>query len=175
MKKFLNGLGVFGSVILTFILTGLIFSYVIILNIKLVVSDNGMANTFKKIDVVETLKSAEDETMWEDFVQLGESLNLSEKQFEQILNSNKVKEQVGSYIGEVLSSTLSDKEANLTKEEMENFLNIAVDEYNKVSDKKISDSERKKIVFVNYIVCIRVLYLLCISHCCVSIRHLKMK
>lgn len=146
MKRFLNGLGVFGSVILTFILTGLIFSYMVVLNIKLVVSENVMSNTFKKIDIVESLKSSEDETMWEDFVQLGESLNLSEQQFEQILNSDKVKEQVGSYIGEVLSSTLNDKEVNLTKEEMEKFLNIAVDEYNKVSDKKISDSERKKIV-----------------------------
>lgn len=146
MRKILNGLGVFGSIILTLVLSVLIFIYVVVLNIKFVVSENGMANTLKKIDVVETLKSAENGTMWEDFKQLADTLNLSEQQFEQILNSAKVKEQVGSYIGEVLSSTFNDKEANLTKEEMENFLNIAVDEYNKVSDTKISDDERKEMV-----------------------------
>lgn len=146
MKKFLNGLGVFGSIILTLVLSVLIFLYIVILNIKFVVSENGIVNIFKKIDVVETLKSTEDGVMWKDFMQLAESLNLSEEQFEQILNSDKVKEQVGSYIGKVLSSTLNYKKFNLTKENIENFLNIAVDEYNKVSDNKISDAERKKIL-----------------------------
>ena len=146
MKKILNGLGVFGSIILTLILSGLVFIYVVILNIKFVVSENGMANTLKKIDVVETLKSAEDGTIWEDFNQLADTLNLSEEQFEQILNSTKVKEQIGNYIGEVLSSAFNDEEANLTKERMENFLNLVVDEYNKVSDIKISDAERQEIV-----------------------------
>lgn len=146
MKKFLNSLGVFGSIILTLVLSVLIFLYVVVLNIKFVVSENGMANTFRKIDVVETLKSTDDGVMWEDFMQLAESLNLSEEQFEQILNSDKVKEQVGSYIGKVLSSTLNDKKFNLTKENIENFLNIAVDEYNKVSDTKINYTERKEII-----------------------------
>lgn len=146
MKKILNGLGVFGSIILTLILSGLIFLYVVVLNVKLVVSEKGMANTFKKIDVVETLKSVEDGKMWDDFMQLAESLDLSEEQFEKILNSDKVKEQVGSYIGEVLGSAFNANKVNLTKEDMEKFLNMAVDEYNKVSDTKISDTERKEII-----------------------------
>lgn len=146
MKKFLNGLGIFGSIILTFVLTALIFLYVVVLNLKLVVSENGMAKVFKKVDIVETLKTTEDGTAWEDFTQLGESLNLTEKQFEQMLNSDKVKEKIGGYIGEVLSSAFNDKKANLTKEELKDLLNIAVDEYNKISDKKISDTERKEIV-----------------------------
>ena len=146
MKKFLNGVGVLGSIILTLVLTVLIFIYVVVLNVKSVVTEKGMSNTFKKINIVETLKTAEDETMWEDFMQLSDSLNLSEKQFEKILNSNKVKEQIGGYIGKVLSASLNDKEAKLTKKEMKNFLNVAVDEYNKVSDTKINDSERKEIL-----------------------------
>ena len=146
MKSFLNGLGVFGSIILTIILTILIFLYGIVLNIKFVVNENGMTDTLKKIDVVETLKTAEDGTVWEDFKQLAENLKLTENQFEQILNSEKVKEQVGSYIGEVLSSIFNDKEVNLTKEEMEKILNIAIAEYNKVSDTKISDTEKKEII-----------------------------
>lgn len=146
MRKVLNVFGVLGSIILTFVLSVLIFLYAIILDIKLVVSENGIANTFKKIDVVETLKSSENGTAWEDFKQLADTLNLSEAQFEQILNSDKVKEQIGSYVGEVLSTTFNDKDATLTKEKMEKFLNIAIDEYNKVSDKKIDDTERGKIV-----------------------------
>lgn len=146
MKKILNGGGVFLSVILTVILSILVFLYAVILNVKLVVSEKGIANTLKKIDVVETLKSTENGTMWEDFKQLGETLNLSEEQFEQILNNDKVKEYVGNYIGEVLGSTLNDKEVKLTQEQIENFLNIAVTEYNKVSDVKISDSQKQEIV-----------------------------
>lgn len=146
MKKFFNDLGVLGSIILTLVLSVLIFIYAVILNIKSVVSEKGMANTFKKINVVETLKTVEDGTMWEDFVQLGETLNLSEEQFEQILNNDKVKEQVGTYLGEVLSSSLNNKKTNLTKEEIEEFLNIAVLEYNKISDIKINDTERNEII-----------------------------
>lgn len=145
-KKILNSLGVFGSIVLTLILSVLIFLLVVVLNIKFVVSEKGMANTFKKIDVVETLKSADDETVWEDFMQLAETFNLSEEQFEQILNSDKVKEQVGSYIGEVLESIFNEKEANLTKADVENFLNIAVDEYNKVSSSKISEADKNEII-----------------------------
>ena len=48
MKKFLNGLGIFGSIILTIILTSLIFVYAIIANVKSVVSEKGMEKTFKK-------------------------------------------------------------------------------------------------------------------------------
>ena len=128
MKKFLNGLGVFGSIILTMILTVLIFLYVVILNVKFVVSEKGLSNSLKKVNIVETLKSTEDGVMWEDFLGLADSLNLTEEQFEQILSSDKVKEQVGSYIGEVISSSFNDKEATLTKERMEKFLNIAIDE-----------------------------------------------
>jgi len=146
MKRFLNGMGVFGSIILTIILTVLIFLYVIILNVKSVVSKNGITNTFKKIDLVETIKSVEDGVMWEDFKQLGEKLNLSEEEFEKILSSDKVKTQIGNYIGDVISSSLNDSEVKLTKEKIEEFLNVAVDEYNKVSDTKISVTEREKII-----------------------------
>jgi len=146
MKKFLNGLGVFGSLILTFILAVLIFLYVIVLNIKFIVGKNGITNTFKKIDVVETLKSAENGTMWEDFMQLADTLSLSEEQFEQILNSDKVKELVGNYLGEVVSSTFDDKEVSLTREDVENFLTIAIEEYNKVSDTKINETLKNEII-----------------------------
>lgn len=146
MKKLLKGLGTFCSIILTIVLTIFIFAYALLLNAKFVVSENGMANTLKRLDIVETLKSSEDGTTWEDFKQLADKLNLSEEQFEKILNSNKIKKEIGIYVSEVLSSAFNEKEANLTKEKMENFLNIAVDEYNEVSDTKISDTERQKII-----------------------------
>lgn len=146
MKKFLNGLGIFGSVILTMLLTIILFVYVIILNIKMVVSENGIASTLKRIDVVETLKSVENGTMWEDFVQLGENLNLSEEQFEEILNSKEVKEQVGTYIGRVLETAFNDENVNITKKEFEELLEVAIKEYNKVSDTKISKEEKEEIM-----------------------------
>ena len=146
MRKFLNGLGVFCSIVLTIALSILIFLYAVVLNIKVVVSKDGLSDTFKQIDVVETLKSIENGTTWEDITQLADKLNLSEEQAEQILNSDKVKKKVGEYISQVLSSTLNDKKVILTKEKVEEFLNIALDEYNKVSDNKISENERQEIV-----------------------------
>lgn len=146
MKKILNVLGILGSSILTVVLSLLVFVYAVILNVKFLVSENGMVKTLKKTDIVETLKSTEDGLLWEDFKGLADTLNLTEEQFEQILNSNKVKEQVGSYINEIISSLFNDKEASLTKDKIEKFLNIAVDEYNKVSDIKISDAERQEII-----------------------------
>lgn len=135
-----------GSIILTLVLSVLIFIYAVILNIKSVVSEKGMAKTFKSIDVVETLKTTDDGTMWEDFVQLGETLNLSKEQCEKIVNNDKFKEQMGRYLSKLLSSSLNNKEANLTKEEMKVFLNVVVSEYNKVNDQKISDTEREEII-----------------------------
>ena len=146
MKKIFNGLGVFGSIILAIVLSFTIFTYVIILNVKFAVSEKGMAKTFMKMDIVESIKLTENGTMWEDFMQLAEKLNLNEEQFEKILNSDKVKEEVGSYIGEALESTFNDKTIYLTEERIENFLNIAIDEYNEVSDTKISESERNNII-----------------------------
>ena len=49
MKKLLNGLGVFSSIILTIILTVLMFLYTIILNVKFIVSEKGMSNTLNLI------------------------------------------------------------------------------------------------------------------------------
>lgn len=146
MKKLLNGLGVFSSIILTIILTALMFLYTIILNVKFIVSEKGMSNTLKKIDIVETLKNAENGTVWEDFKQLANNLNLSETQFEQILNSEKVKEEISSYINEIISTALNDKTVVLTDERMEQILNIVVDEYNKVSETKISETKRQEII-----------------------------
>lgn len=146
MKKFLNGMGVFGSIILTIILSILMFVYALILNVKTIISPNGMANTLKRVDVVDALKMAEDGVVWEDFMQLADNLNLTEEQFEQILNSNKVKEELGNFLGEIASSVTSEKRVKITKEKVKRFFNIAVDEYNKVSDTKISDEERQLIM-----------------------------
>ena len=146
MKKILNFLGIIGSIILTLILTNLISSYVVILNLKSLVSENGLANTLKQADIVEMIETNEDSTLKEDLNQLAESLNLTEEQFEQIINNDKVKEQVGKYISEVLSASLSDKEVYLTKEDIETFFNVAVDEYNKISETKISEEDRKELI-----------------------------
>ena len=62
MDKLLKGLGTFCSIILTVVLTIFIFAYALLLNAKFVVSENGMANTLKRLDIVETLKSTEDGT-----------------------------------------------------------------------------------------------------------------
>ena len=145
MKKILNSLGVFCSLILTLILSILIFIYAVILNVKYAVSENGIENTLKKIDVVETLKSVDD-VMWEDFKQLSVTLSLSEEQFEYILNNNKVKEEVAIYLSEIFSSTFNDKNVTLTKEKVNNFLNVAIDEYNKLASKKITDIEKQQIL-----------------------------
>lgn len=146
MKKFLNGLGIFGSAILSICLAILIFIYVVLLNVKSVVSEKGLTKILKNINVVDVLKYIDDGTIYEDFIELGDKLNLTENEFEDILNSDKVKEALGGFLSKVVSSTASDKKVNVTKEDVEDFLNITIDEYNKVSNIKISDYKINEIV-----------------------------
>ena len=79
-------------------------------------------------------------------MQLAETLNLSEEQFEIIINNNKFKEQIGGFIENIFSSMLSGEKIQLSKADVENLLNVAVDEYNKISDKKISENQRNEII-----------------------------
>lgn len=146
MKKFLNGLGIFGSVILSICLAILIFIYVAILNVKSVVSEKGFTKILKNIDVVDVLKYIDDGTIYEYFIELGDKLNLTENEFEDILNSDKVKEVLGGFLVKGVSSTASDKKVNVTKEDVEGFLNITIEEYNKINNTKIPDYKIKEIV-----------------------------
>ncbi len=116
------------------------------MNLKYVVSESGLTSTLKRIDTVEFIKSFDDEAIEEDLNKLATEINLTEDQLKQILNSNKIKELFGSFINKILISSFDDSKIDLTKDKIENFLNIAIDEYNKVSNTKISETERQKII-----------------------------
>lgn len=146
MKKFLNILGIIGSVILTVILTFLIFAYVLVLNVKIAVSKNGISNMLKNIDVVETLKSIDEGDAWEDFKELSSEIGLTEEQFEEILNSENIKDEVGNFINKIIDSVTSSSKITITKAELDNFINIAINEYNKVSEEKISENDKLEIL-----------------------------
>lgn len=146
MKKFLNILGIIGSVILTVILTLLIFAYVLVLNVKIAVSKNGISNMLKNIDVVETLKSVDEGDAWEDFKELSNEIGLTEEQFEEILNSENIKDEVGNFINKIIDSVTSSSKITITKAELDNFINIAINEYNKVSEEKISENDKLEIL-----------------------------
>lgn len=146
MKKFLNILGIIGSVILTVILTFLIFAYVLVLNVKIAVSKNGVSNMLKNIDVVETLKSIDEGDAWEDFKELSNEIGLTEEQFEEILNSKNIKDEFGNFINKIIDSVTSSSKITITKAELDNFINIAINEYNKVSEEKISENDKLEIL-----------------------------
>lgn len=146
MKKFLNILGIIGSVILTVILTFLIFAYVLVLNVKIAVSKNGISNMLKNIDVVETLKSIDEGDAWEDFKELSNEIGLTEEQFEEILNSENIKDEIGNFINKIIDSVTSSSKITITKAELDNFINIAINEYNKVSEEKISENDKLEIL-----------------------------
>lgn len=146
MKKFLNILGIIGSVILTVILTFLIFAYVLVLNVKIAVSKNGVSNMLKNIDVVETLKSIDEGDAWEDFKELSNEIGLTEEQFEEILNSKNIKDEFGNFINKIIDSVTSSSKITITKAELDNFIDVAINEYNKVSEEKISENDKLEIL-----------------------------
>jgi len=146
MKRILNVFGVLGSIFLTIILTVVIFLYFILINIKFLIGYNGFTNTVKRIDVVSLLKSADNGSTWEDINDFASELDLNEDELIQILNNKEIKEQLGDYFGEVLSSSLSGEDVYLTKERITKFLNTVFDEYSKVSGVQINIEERNSII-----------------------------
>lgn len=146
MKKVLNVFGVFGSIILTIVLTVVMFLYVLLINVKVLIGEKGFANTFKRVNVETILKTADEGEVWNGIKEISKELNLSDEQLIEILDSKNIKEQLGDFFGEVLSSSLNDKDVYLTKERLTNFLTDIIDEYSKVSGVPTNDIERELIL-----------------------------
>lgn len=146
MKKVLNFLGVIGAIFLTFVLFVILTCYALVLNIKFVVSKDGINGVLKDIDVVETLKSVDDGVMWEDFQEMSTDLNLTEEQLEEMVNSEAVKEEFGELLGNLVASITSDKPYKMTKDDFVSVLDTVIDEYNKVADEKIDKADRDAVV-----------------------------
>ncbi len=145
MKKILNVLSIIVCIILTFILSIFILFYVATVSIKNTVDNNGISNVLKEIDIVENLKSTGSGVLWEDLSQIGENIGLSEHSFEDLLNSTALKEQLGVHIEGVIRFSLNGNKYEISKEDLQQFLTIAIDEYNKVSDKKITVKQKNEV------------------------------
>lgn len=146
MKKVLNFFGVIGATFLTIVLFVILTCYALVLNIRFVVSKDGIGSVLKDIDVVETLKSVDDGVMWEDFQEMSTDLNLTEEQLEQMINSEAVKEEFGDLLGDLVASITSDEPYKMTKDDFVSVLDTVIDEYNKVADEKIDKADRDAVV-----------------------------
>ena len=147
MKKLFNGLGILGSIFLTIILTVLIIVYTLILNVKSIIGKNGISRTIRNLDVVETLKTLEDGETWDAVIKLGEDIKLNEEQLEKMLESKEIKEQFGEFVSAIANNAMGNDNGKVfTDKNVKEFINTAVDEYNKVSDTKITKEERKEIL-----------------------------
>lgn len=142
MKKVLNVFGVLGAVFLTIVLFVILSVYGIVLNLRFVVSKDGIGDVLNKIDVVETLKTIDDGVMWEDFQDMSTDLNLTEDQLEELVNSEAVKEEFGNILGDLVASITSEEPYKMTKDDFVQVLDTVIDEYNKVADEKIDKADR---------------------------------
>lgn len=144
MNKGLNILSIIVSIVLTFILSIFILIYVTTINIKSLVNKDGISQVLNDINVVDHLKDSG--VLWEDFLQLGDSIGLTEEQFERILNSNNLKSEIGLHIEGIISSSLDGLRYTLSKEDLQQILNVAIDEYNSISENKITNEQRNKVL-----------------------------
>lgn len=145
MKKVLNVLGAIGAFFLTIVFTTLLLCYSLVMNVRYVVSENGINNIVKNIDVVEVIKSVDDGALIED-IQFGDSeLKLTEEQFEEILNSDAIKEEFSGILNKVLNSVTGEV-ATISRDEFVELVDTVIDEYNKVADVKITEEERNEAI-----------------------------
>lgn len=146
MKKFFNILGVIGAIFLTIVLTVLIVSYSLLLNVRRVVSKDGIADVLNNVDVVEVIKSLDDGSAWDEFSSISSELNLTDEQFEEILNSKELKSQFGIVTDKIINAAVSGETVSITKDEVIDVIDLVIDEYNKVADTKITKEERDSLV-----------------------------
>lgn len=146
MNKLLKILRSLGTSILTIVLIILISSYVVILNFKISISEQGIKKALKKTDIVELINSSEDVNMNKNIRNLATSLKLTEDEFKQMLRSERLKEQLGSYVSNIIRYSFDGKNVILSKEDVQKLLEVAIDEYNDVSETKINDNKRKEII-----------------------------
>ena len=146
MRKILNIFGVLFSIILTIVLTAIVSGYAILMNVRSYVSQKGINKVLNSIDTVQMVKDANSGKLWNDIVEHGKEINLSESQITEMLNSKTIKSEISYYINKVLVTITDNKKLTLTEKELRNLVNTAIDEYNNVSSKKITDSERKEIL-----------------------------
>lgn len=145
MKKVLNVLGAIGAFFLTIVFITLLLCYSLVMNVRYVVSENGINNIVKNIDVVEVIKSVDDGALIED-IQFGDSeLKLTEEQFEEILNSDAIKEEISGILNKVLNSVTGEV-ATISRDEFVELVDTVIDEYNKVADVKITEEERNEAI-----------------------------
>lgn len=146
MKKILNVFGVLGSIFLTFILTVILSCFVLVVNIRGMVSEKGISNTLSRIDIVDILKVSDDGNTWEDLKEMSVQLNLTEEELENILNSDAIKSEFGEILSGMVSSITGDEVYNISKDEFIELIDTVIDEYNKVADVKISVKDRDELV-----------------------------
>ena len=146
MKKFFNILGVIGAIFLTIVLTVLIVSYSLLLNVRRVVSKDGIADVLNNVDVVEVIKSLDDGSAWDEFSSISSELNLTDEQFEEILNSEELKSQFGIVTNKIINAAVSGETVSITKDEVIDVIDLVIEEYNKVADIKITKEERDSLV-----------------------------
>lgn len=144
MKKVLNVLGIIGSCFLTISLTTIMICFVFLLNIKFAVSKSGINKLLNNIDIVEAIKEIDGGVVWEDLTQISNDTNLTDEEFEAILNNDELKTEFSEIFDGVISSITSEEAYKVSKTQITDIINLVIDEYNKVADEKITEEERKE-------------------------------
>lgn len=133
LKKILKYLS---SSFLTLVLTTILIVEVLVLNLRIVVSENSIAKGLDSTNIIENVLN-------EDILS---KLEIDKSDIKEVLENEYIKDTASKYISDVIRSAFGSEEFNINEEELKEFLNKTIDEYNKVSDNDISDSLRKEIM-----------------------------
>lgn len=132
LKKILKYLA---SSFLTLVLTTILIVEVLVLNLRMVVSENSIAKGLDS-NIIQNI-------LTEDILS---ELKIDKSDIKEVLENEYIKDTASKYISDVIRSAFGTEKLNINEEELKEFLNKTIDEYNKVSDNDISESLRKEII-----------------------------
>ncbi len=146
MKKVLNFMGIFFSIILSIVLTTLMTCYALILNAKIIVSKQGITRTFISIDFAENIKNVDSGKFWNDVVKEAKAINITEPQLTEMLNNKRIKGELAHYVNKAIESLMRRDTLTITEDELRDLVDLAIDEFNKTNDNKISENKKTDII-----------------------------
>lgn len=132
LKKILKYLS---SSFFILVLTTILIVEVLVLNLRMVVSENSIAKGLDS-NVIENVLN-------EDVLS---KLKIDESDIKKVLENEYIKDTASKYVSDVIRCVFGTEKLNINEEELKEFLNKTIDEYNKVSDNDISDSLREEIM-----------------------------
>lgn len=147
MRKVFNVLGILLSFILAIVLSVVITSFALVLNVSSFTNETMINKVLVDVDLTETIKLANDGKVWKGLVLISALEGYSEENLEVLLNSYHLKEFFSKYMSDAMNGVIYEDEFEVfTKDELNDVLSKTIDDYNENTDNEISNRMKASIL-----------------------------